>query len=95
MSCSQGPSGSRWQTGLAPGTALACNEPFGRLSLRVYNARVFKGVQEIPGTTTVASRSLSLTWLQNRLAYLTSHAVTDGSFEAEHAAYLLVYERTE
>jgi hypothetical protein len=95
VSCSQGPSVSRWQTGSEPGTVLACNEPFGRLSLRVYNARVFKGVLEIPGTTTVASRSLALTWLQNRLAYVTSRAVTDGSFEAEHAAYLLVYEPTE
>jgi hypothetical protein len=49
VSCSQGPSVSRWQTGSEPGTALACNELFSRLSLRVYNARVFKGVLEIPG----------------------------------------------
>jgi hypothetical protein len=95
VSCSQGPSGSRWQTGSAPGTALACNEPFSRLSLRVHHARVVKGVLEIPGTTTVACRSLALTWLQNRLACVTSRAQTDGNFEAKHAAYLLVYERTE
>jgi hypothetical protein len=86
---------SRWQTESEPGTALACNEPFSRLSLRVHNARVFKGVLEIPGTTTVACRSLAFTWLQNRFACVTSRAATDGNVEAEHAAYLLVYERPE
>jgi hypothetical protein len=42
-----------------------------------------------------SSRSLAPTWLQNLFACVTSRAVADGCFEAEHAAYLLVYERTE
>jgi hypothetical protein len=89
------PVGEPLATGSEPGTALACNEPFGRLSIRVHNARVFKGVLEIPGATTVTSGSVSLAWLHNRIACSTSRAVTAGSFEAEHAAFLLVSDRTE
>ena len=79
---SQGPSVSRWQNGSEPGTTLACNAPFGRLSIRVRYTRVFKGVLEIPGITTVASRSLPLAGLHNHWECATSRAVADGSFEA-------------
>ena len=90
MSCSQGPSVSRCQTGSEPGTALACNEPFGRLS-----SRLLKGGLDIPSPTTFASGSLPLVRPHDRCEHATSRTKAEDGFMAEHAASLLVYERTE
>ena len=69
----------------------ACDEPFGRSSNRVRGTRVFKGGLDLPSMTTVASGSLSLAWLHDPCCeYATSRAGSDGSFNAENAAFLLV-----
>jgi hypothetical protein len=90
VSYSQGPSVSRWQTGSAPGTALACNESFSRLS-----SRLLKGGLDIPSPTTLASGSLPLVRPHDRCEHAPSRTQAEDGFMAEHAASLLVYERTE
>ena len=72
----------------------ACDEPFGRSSIRVRSTRVFKG-----GLTSQVWRPLhpSLSRLRGCMTceYATSRAKADGSFKAENAAFLLVQDRAE
>ena len=82
MWCSQGPSESRWQTGSEPGTVLACNEPFGRLSMCGRQTRVLKGVLEIPRDDDRCIAVSPACVAHDRCECVTSRAVADRSFEA-------------
>jgi hypothetical protein len=56
---------------------------------------VLKGGLDIPSLTTFASGSLPLARPHDRCEHATSRTQAEDGFEAEHAASLLVYERTE